>query len=227
MRWISTREMMRKVPPPSGYRMELLKRSDISKLIRFIASWFPDISVGAASCYLRRDFYAEKVYLAGEPERDVLVVLILQGQELAGMFSCERERDARTLYAGLAVVAAEHRGAHLGQTCIAMAEVIGRKMKMGLIYGMATMKVPYVQRAFELLGWQLIGITPGYDREMVAPGVVKRVFEAVYAKVLGGDVGLLPPNPRNLTQKTKAFLRILFPGFGAFKRASARRARIV
>ena len=80
MRWISTREMMRKVPPPSGYRMELLKRSDISKLIRFIASWFPDISVGAASCYLRRDFYAEKVYLAGEPERDVLVVLILQGQ---------------------------------------------------------------------------------------------------------------------------------------------------
>ena len=89
------------------------------------------------------------------------------------------------------------------------------------------MKVPYVQRAFELLGWQLIGITPGYDREMVAPGVVKRVFEAVYAKVLGGDVGLLPPNPRNLTQKTKAFLRILFPGFGAFKRASARRARIV
>jgi len=207
--------------------MELLKRSDISKLIRFIASWFPDISVGAASCYLRRDFYAEKVYLAGEPERDVLVVLILQGQELAGMFSCERERDARTLYAGLAVVAAEHRGAHLGQTCIAMAEVIGRKMKMGLIYGMATMKVPYVQRAFERLGWQLIGITPGYDREMVAPGVVKRVFEAVYAKVLGGDVGLLPPNPRNLTQKTRAFLRILFPGFGAFKRASPRRAPIV
>jgi hypothetical protein len=108
-----------------------------------------------------------------------------------------------------------------------MAEIIGRKMKMGLIYGMATMKVPYVQRAFELLGWQLIGITPGYDREMVAPGVVKRVFEAVYAKVLGGDVGLLPPNPRNLTQKTKAFLRILFPGFGAFKRASVRRARVV
>ena len=55
---------------------------------------------------------------------------------------------------------------------------------MGLVYGMATLKAPHAQRAFERAGWQLIGITPGYDREMVAPGVVKRVYEAVYAKVL-------------------------------------------
>jgi len=41
-----------------------------------------------------------------------------------------------------------------------------------------------MQRALEGAGWQLIGFTSGYDREEVAPGVVKRVFEAVYTKVL-------------------------------------------
>ena len=53
-------------------------------------------------------------------------------------------------------------------------------MGIGMIYGMATLKIPHVQSPFERLGWQIIGITPGFDREMVAPGVVKRVFEVVY-----------------------------------------------
>jgi hypothetical protein len=82
---------------------------------------------------------------------------------------------------------------------------------MGMIYGLATLKVPHVQRVFETLGWQLIGITPGYDREMVAPGVVKRVYEAIYAKVLVADARLLRPSARNLTERTRAFFRLLFP----------------
>ena len=65
--------------------------------------------------------------------------------------------------------------------------------------------------AFERLGWQLIGITPGYDREMVKPGVVKRVYEAVYAKVLVGAGSLLHPDSRNMTDRTKAFFALLFP----------------
>jgi hypothetical protein len=80
-----------------------------------------------------------------------------------------------------------------------------------MVYGMATLKIPYIQMAFERLGWLLIGITPGYDREMVAPGVVKRVYEAVYAKVLVADNGLLHPDSRNMTDRTKAFFRLLFP----------------
>lgn len=82
---------------------------------------------------------------------------------------------------------------------------------MELVYGMATLKVPYVQMLFESLDWQLIGITPGYDRELVAPGVVKRVYEAVYAKVLIGEAGLLRPRPQDLTPKTNAFFNLLFP----------------
>lgn len=211
MNWMEIDEMTAKAPLPPGYRYELLKRSEVPALVGFINKWFPDISVGGASCYVRDDFYSDKVSLVGEPEKDVLVVLIKMDQELAGLFSCERDQDALALYARLAVIAPQHRRAHLSQTTIVLVEAIGLRMGMGLVYGMATLKVPYIQMAFERLGWQLIGITPGYDREMVAPGVVKRVYEAVYAKVLVGDGSLLHPESRNMTDRTKAFFRLLFP----------------
>lgn len=81
---------------------------------------------------------------------------------------------------------------------------------MGIVYGMATLKIPHVQLAAEKQGFQHIGITPGYDQEMVAPGVVKRVYEVVYAKVLVADEHLLYPHPRNMTPKTKALFDLLF-----------------
>ena len=40
----------------------------------------------------------------GEREKDVLVVLIRHGDDVVGLFSCDRDRDALTLYARLAVV---------------------------------------------------------------------------------------------------------------------------
>ena len=215
MRWMSSKKMMRNVSIAHGYRLELLKRSEIDAVVCFVKSWFPDISVGTASCYLRREFYSRDVFLEGEREKDVLVVLIRHGEDLVGLFSCDRDRDALTLYARLAVVKPDHRGAHLAQTCIALAEAIAREMGMGMIYGMATLKIPHVQSAFERLGWQIIGITPGFDREMVAPGVVKRVFEVVYAKVLVARSALQQPKAQNMTEKTRSILRLLFPKYAA------------
>jgi hypothetical protein len=211
MNWMQVDEMTTSVPLPEGYRYEVLKRSEVPALVGFINQWFPDISVGGASCYVREEFYDEKVSLAGEPEKDTLVVLLKRDLELVGLFSCERDLDALALYARLAVIAPKHRGGHLSQSTIVLVEAIGRQMGMGMVYGMATLKIPYIQMAFERLGWLLIGITPGYDREMVAPGVVKRVYEAVYAKVLVGDSGLLHPDSRNMTDRTKAFFHLLFP----------------
>ena len=89
-------------------------------------------------------------------------------------------------------------------------EAVGRRLGLGLAYGMATLKAPHAQRAFERAGWQLIGITPGFDREMVAPGVVKRVYEALYTKVLVNDAGLLHPQRQNLTQRTQALFDWVF-----------------
>jgi hypothetical protein len=78
-------------------------------------------------------------------------------------------------------------------------------------FGFATLKIPHMQHALEGVGWQLIGFTSGYDQEQVAPGEVKRVFEAVYCKVLVPEEELARPDPKNLTPRTLALYNAIFP----------------
>ena len=61
----------------------------------------------------------------------------------------------------------------------------------------------------EQAGYRLLGIVPGYDREIVS-GVEKRVYEALYAKVLVPESDLVRPALKNLTPQTKALFDLLF-----------------
>ena len=79
------------------------------------------------------------------------------------------------------------------------------------LFGAATLKIPHMQRALETGGRHLIGFTSGYDREQVAPGDVKRVFEGVFTKVLVPVEELVRPNPDNLTPRARALFNVLFP----------------
>lgn len=196
---------------PDGYHNVLLTRADIPVLIESIRHWHPDIAVGVASCYLREEFYAEKVCLDGQRERDVIVVLTKHGDELVALGSWEREPDALTLYARFGAISPEHRGAKLAVRAMEFGERLARSMGAGFIYGMATLKIPNMQLALERAGYQLLGFVPGYDREAVAPGVIKRVYEAVYAKVLVPDDELLRPDPKNLSPKARALFDLMFP----------------
>jgi hypothetical protein len=211
MNWHGIEKIATLTQLPEGYRFEQLKRSDIPALIEAVKVWHPDISVGAASCYLRENFYTEKVFLRDEAEKDLYVVLIMHGDELAGMGSWEREPDALSLYARLGIIAPDHRGAKIAVRAVEFTENLGRAMGAGFVYGLATLKVPHMQLALERAGYQLLGFAPGYDRELVAPGVVKRVYEAFYAKVLVPDEELLRPDPKNLSPKAKALFDMLFP----------------
>jgi len=211
VRWPDSSELPALHKLPQGYRFEQLRRSDIPALISAIAAWHPDISVGIGSCYLRESFYSEKVFLRDEVEKDFFVVLIMHGEELAGMGSWEREPDALTLYARLGIVAPKHRGLKISVRAVEFSEELARAMGAGFVYGLATLKVPNMQLALERAGYRLLGFVPGYDREVVAPGLVKRVYEAVYAKVLVPDEDLLRPVPKNLSPKARALFEVLFP----------------
>ena len=211
MKWPSTSELPALHTLPEGYRFEQLRRSEIPSLISAIAAWHPDISVGIGSCYLRESFYTDKVFLRDEIEKDFFVVLIMRGEELAGMGSWEREPDALTLYARLGIVAPKHRGQKISIRAVEFSENLARAMGAGFVYGLATLKVPSMQLALERAGYRLLGFVPGYDREVVAPGLVKRVYEAVYAKVLVPDEDLLRPDPKNLSPKARALFSVLFP----------------
>jgi hypothetical protein len=211
MKWPTIDKMSALAPVPDGYSYERLKRSGIPALVAGIKIWHPDISVGAASCYLRKDFYTEKVFLEGEAERDKCVLLFKCNDELIGMWSFEQEPEALAIYGRLTIIAPTHRGSRVAASATVGTERMGRAMGAEFMYVMATLKIPNMRLALERAGYQLLGFAPGYDREVVAVGVVKRVYEAVFARVLVPDHGLLRPAPKTLTPKTGAPFALLFP----------------
>lgn len=221
MKWPTMEQISAMVSLPDGFRLEPLRRSDIPALIEAIGRWHPDIAVGGGSCYLRESFYQEQVSLADEAEKNILVALFRRGDEMVGMWSWEQEPDALTLYGRLIVIAPQYRSAKLASAVMPMAEVAGRAMGAEFIFGLATLKIPHMQHALESAGWQLIGFTSGYDREQVAPGVIKRVFEGVYCKALVPDDELVRPDPSNLTPRARALFDVLFPEVAAERRPVA------
>jgi GNAT superfamily N-acetyltransferase len=210
MKWPTTDELRAQVQLPEGYQFERLDRTHIAPLIASIKLWYPDISAGANSGYLREDYYQNRIYFEGEVDRDIWVSLIMFKGELVGVWSVEREVDSLALYGRLIIVAPAHRGANLIEFVIHAAEFTGRSMGAAFLYVMATLKIPHAQRALEAAGYQLLGFFPGYDREEVSPGVVKRVYQAVYAKLLVPPEEVLFPDPKNMTPKTKALFELLF-----------------
>ena len=221
MKWPTIEQFSALTPLPDGYTFERLKRADIAALIEAIKRWHPDIAVGGGSCYLREDFYTTHVCLDGEADKSILVALFRHGDEMAGMWSWEQEPDALTLYARLIIIAPAHRSAKLASKVVPMAESAGRLMGAEFFFGLATLKIPHMQHALETAGWQLIGFTSGYDQEQVAPGVVKRVLEGAYVKVLVPEEELLRPDPANLTPRARALFEILFPSASSSSGAPA------
>ena len=67
----------------------------------------------------------------------------------------------------------------------------------------------------------MVGIVPAFDRDLMRDGAVKRVFEAIYAKVLVSDDAVQLPEAANLTEKTLIVLQARSgPLHGAPKRSS-------
>jgi hypothetical protein len=210
MKWPSIEEMGALVSLPPGYSLGRLAPDNINTLISAIKRWHPDIAVGAASCYLREDFYLNRVYLEDEVERDIRAIPLMFNNEMIGVCSFEREVEALAIYGRLLIIAPEHRRGNLSVHISQGTENWGRAMGAAFMYTMATLKIPYMQRALEKAGYRILGFFPGYDREEVAPGVVKRVYEAVYAKLLVPEDEVLRPDPKNLTPKSKALFDLLF-----------------
>jgi hypothetical protein len=212
MKWPSIGDLLPTVPIPSGYRFEQLRRSDIPELVSSFRTWFPTIAVGSESCFHREDFYQREVSLQGETETPIIVFVLKAGQELAGMFSLERREEMLCLYGRVGAVAPQHRGHKLTHFAPTLLESMGRAMGMAVVYFFATLEHPYTQMAAEKCNFQLVGIVPASDRLMVAPGLIKHVYEAVYVRLLASPAEILRPQPENLTPRVKALFDHLFEG---------------
>ena len=215
--WPTPAALAQQVPAPSGYHYAVPTLAEVPALARAVDDWVPGLAVGNASCFLREPFYADRVQLQDGPGRatgapnDFFVLLFKHGAAWAGMLAVERDRDSQVLYGRVGTVGAAHRGAGLSKTFPPLMEAMGRLMGMGMVYSLATLKVPHMQRGFEQAGWQLVGVMPGFDREVVESGVAKRVFEAIYVKVLATQAELQHPDLQGMTPATRGLYESLYP----------------
>ena len=219
MRWPSVDELTAKAPPPNGYRYEYLRLGEVPALIAALQTWYPGIAVGSASCHLRAAFYEDMVCTNERFERDWLVVVFKKDTELTGMLSVERDTDSEVLYGRLGAISPRHRGSRLSRSIPLLAEALGRTMGAGMVYGLATMAHPYMQATFERVGWRLSGIMSGFDKEIIAPGQVRRVYEAIYVKVLALEE-VWRPRTQDMTPAVRALFDLLHPG-QRYERVSA------
>jgi GNAT superfamily N-acetyltransferase len=211
MQWPTIQSINEAFPLPHGYRFRYLLDSDIDALIQHLPDWHPNVRAGVASAFLDKSYYLNKVAINAEPEKDSVFLLIVDGKgSVIGFVQGERDQNNRSFYGGLGVIAPEHRGHGIHKVIPRLAEWMTRAMNFEFVYVMATLQHQIVQKMYESEGYTLIGFTPGYDREEVAPGVIKRVFEAVYAKVLISDDQLLWPSLDNLTPRARELFAAVF-----------------
>lgn len=116
------------VPLPDAYRYELLYRSEVPALARAVDEWFPGLAVGNASCYLRKDFYADRVFLDGNAHRDFFVLPFNFGDNWAGMSPVERDKDSRDLSGRAGTIAKPYRGVGLSKCFPPLMEAMGKAM---------------------------------------------------------------------------------------------------
>ncbi len=201
-----------KVAVLSGYRLELLASNDVRGMIQKLMTWYPDLVVGSESCHLREDFYFTDVYMNVDAHRDIYVCAIKTDveNEIIGMFSFQRNDDARTLLGRLCVVAPEHRHVGVAQISLPFIEEMGLAIGAELLMQVTTLKIPYSQMMVERAGYKLVGIIPAHDRDMIKPGEIKRVYEAMYVKVLAKDDLIVMPSCESLTPQTRALMDYLF-----------------
>jgi hypothetical protein len=213
MQWPALSDLLGDLQLPPGYAIEPLRGPDVPAVVRALRAWYPAIVVGMESCHLRERFYYDQVQLAeAAAPRDVLALVLRHAgdQALVGLLTLERNTPAQTLTSRMGALAPAHRRAALGALGPLLLEAAARRMGAGLAYYFATLQSRHQQLIAERAGFQLVGIVPAYDLDMVAPDAPQRVFEALYAKVLAPPGSVYTPPREALTATTRRLWDVLF-----------------
>jgi hypothetical protein len=211
MNWSRARDVLKDIKTGGRYELSQMRAEDVPQTIANLREWYPDIVVGAESGHLVPEFYFEQTTLADrEPERSLFPIVAKHEGSIVAMITYERNSLSRTIMGRLGAVAPAHRGSGLGLLGPMLLEKIGRAIGAELAYYYATLKTRHQQVLAERMRYVLVGIVPASDRTMIQPGEVKRVYEALYAKILVGDDEVSLPSEENLTARTKALWTTLF-----------------
>jgi hypothetical protein len=210
MDWDNAKVAIASTKAPRGYELGLLRRQDVPELVGQLAAWYPDLEVSSESIHLAPSFYYDHTVLADVAEdRAVLPVVALHDDRVVALITFEKNAS-RAMTCRIGVIAPAHRGAALASLGPMLLEKLGRAVGAELVYYFATLTSAHQQVLAERFRYQLVGIVPAMDRSVVGPGQVKRVYEAIYAKVLVGEEAIAEPPPDALTYRTRAVWTALF-----------------
>lgn len=213
MRWRSLEEMLSGIETPEGCSAEQLAREDLPRLTALLESWYPDIRVGTESRHLEPSFYEREFFLrGGSPERSLYGILVRDraSGDIIGLLTMERNVRGLQLSAALGVLEPSRRGLGIGFLGTAALEVVGRNIGAEVVLYYSTLKTARAQRNAENQGFKLVGLVPAFDVDAIAPGKVKRVYEALYSKVLVEAERIHLPEWEALTPSTRALYTHLF-----------------
>lgn len=197
---------------PAGYTLAQMAHADVEHVVAALPRWYPDIRVGMESPHLREDFYLNETQLVEVTEERALLPLVIRhgSDGVVAVITYEHQLLARSITCRLGVLAPEHRSAALALLGPMLLEEIGRAIGAELAYYYATLKTRHQQVIAERRGFQLVGIVPGHDRDALGEGQVKRVYEALYAKLLVSSDEVFVPPQDALTARTRAVWAALF-----------------
>jgi hypothetical protein len=211
MKWKPIEQATHAIGLPEGYLFKQLTKEKIPEIIERLKQWYPDILVFSESCHLDPRFYSEQTFLFGDAdEKNIFPAMCLFDSKIVGFMSFEKNSLGRTVSARMATFDPAHRGKNLGAFVIQIIEEMGKLAGAELVYSYATLKIPHQQRHAERMGYKLVGIIPAYDRDMIEPGVVKRVYEGLYAKVLVDSESIQLPDTAAMTPNTLAMWNFLY-----------------
>jgi hypothetical protein len=210
MDWSNAIAVLKETKAPSGYELNLLQRKDVLGVTEDLREWYPDLKVSGEACHLLPAFYYQQTKLADvDEDRSILPVVASHDGGVVALITFEKD-SSRTLTCRIGVIAPSHRGVALATLGPSLLENMGRAMGAELVFYFATLRSPHQQVLAERFRYTLVGIIPAVDRNFVGGGEVKRVYEAVYAKVLVGDAEVALPPSDALTARTRAVWDVLF-----------------
>jgi hypothetical protein len=211
MQWNEASAALTQTQLPPNYSLCRMQADDVSVVTERLAKWYPDIRVGMESPHLDGDFYFEQASLEGYPDTVLLPLVVRHSEDgIVAVITYEKNSLSRTITSRLGVLSPEHRGSGLALLGPILLERIGRAIGAELAYYFATLKTRHQQVLAERTGYTLVGIVPAHDRDMIRPGEVKRVYEAIYAKVLVDRAELVEPDVESFTAQTRAVWNVLF-----------------
>jgi RimJ/RimL family protein N-acetyltransferase len=212
VQWPLLETLLGGVELPEGYTFRPLARGEVSTAVDRLRAWYPDVMAGAESCHMDEAFWHEQVALQGEESSGKLLygLSFWHGAEYTGFITFELNPRSRAIHGRLGVVSPKHRHAQLMYTAISLAELIARAAGAEIIENYATLQHSYSQAVLEKCGFKLVGIVPVTGGTPARPGTARRVFEALYVKLLVPPEEFLEPSLDALLPETRRLYEHLF-----------------